>query len=125
MTTFLNGLNILLNLTDPVANIEPSVSSALAIVKVVTSVSIRGLLIYDYLRYLRRRGSSIPHVPSTDFEQVGLAICGAVQEMKGHVESLLKHLPRIDYCDAIHTGRSVPPAVEKVRVYERDIVSLT
>lgn len=34
----LNGLNFLLSLSDPVSNIEPCTSSALAIVKAVTSV---------------------------------------------------------------------------------------
>lgn len=35
----LNGLNFLLNLASPVANIEPCTSSALAIVRLVTTVS--------------------------------------------------------------------------------------
>jgi hypothetical protein len=57
----LNRLNFLLNLADPVSSIEPSASSALAIVKMVTAVSVPSttlaylcemvttLLIYAYL----------------------------------------------------------------------------
>ncbi|KAF2213430.1 hypothetical protein CERZMDRAFT_83605 [Cercospora zeae-maydis SCOH1-5] len=44
---------------------------------------------------------------------IGVAICGAAQEMHLNIETFLMHVPRIDYCDAVQLGRPGPKFGER------------
>lgn len=82
------GISVMLTVADPVASIEPSAASAVAIVKLVALVGSAFI------------GSNARAVMA-DAVQIGTAICGAEESLRTSIEELLQHLPRIDSCDAL------------------------